>query len=650
MPYPHTRDGHTTNTDTTTENTPSTPQTSSPTANSASDTDIDHSHSSSSVLTTRPGHTLDLSRVRIRILLELPDDSTSTGEFSHHNDRDTWDPTDSGDNDYPESALHPNEYSPYRNITEHIHTHHLDITVLSQQPATELIRYLIDVLRDQHILDDAAPSTPWQLITSSGHIVRYDASLSDYGIQPGDTLIMTTRPWPGHDIHVTTSEALSHSRDHRFFGHILNRFLLPATIVSLSFFSLLPSVINALSVRWGVWDTITPDGGSSSTSHTVDEPDYFLSLFSYPSLIPWWCLVMAALIASSIAVFLAYNNSHHKQSTFAPLAPHDNAHHPHPGAARQSPSFPARPGPLHSSYLIESTALWWAAAWALGTLGWSSPWISVSLASLCTGLVCGTVLYLHRRALGSTSPSAQNRPGHVTHVRGTVTPTALLTVAGITIAPLGLAFFPFTTSTGIFCAWLILALFIHSWTGIVALRVAGVHPDPVPSTGSELEDADTPLPDRPERLRLAHDIHTGMSAGCAAVMVLAAVCLAWSAPSAGAASLSLTIAAAEGLRGRLQARYSVQALARATSLSCLTIASLALFLGDYPVGGMHTAVAVAGTATFTLALVIPMIPRWTVTDPTIQKAIEITEAVLTAAAIPLALWVAGIFAIIRGLG
>jgi len=219
------------------------------------------------------------------------------------------------------------------------------------------------------------------------------------------------------------------------------------------------------------------------------------------------------------------------------------------------------------------------------------------------------------------------------------------------VLPLGLTFFSFVTPQVVFCVWLLLALFIHSWTGMLALRCAGVRPDPVPSTGSELDEADSPpLPDRPQRVRLAHDIHTGMSTGCAAVIILSALCLAWSSPSAGTASLILVIAIAEGLRARLQARYSVQALARATSLVCLAITSLTLFLTDYPVGTMHTVALAAGTSVFALLLVIPILPQWRVTDPTIQKAIEIMEAIMTAAAIPLALWVAGIFTVIRGLG
>ena len=83
---------------------------------------------------------------------------------------------------------------------------------------------------------------------------------------------------------------------------------------------------------------------------------------------------------------------------------------------------------------------------------------------------------------------------------------------------------------------------------------------------------------------------------------------------------------------------------------CLAITSLTLFLADYPVGTMHTVALAAGTSVFALLLVIPVLPQWRVTDPTIQKAIEIMEAIMTAAAIPLALWVAGVFTVIRGLG
>ncbi|MBY0796584.1 MULTISPECIES: EsaB/YukD family protein [Corynebacterium] len=610
------------------------------------------------------GPRLDLSRTRIRIILELPDESFASLGFQQS---DNVERNEAASNDHRELSVYPTDFSHNNSllseilfdddIHEPLHRQCLDVTVLTHQPATELISDLVDSLREHRVLDTTAPpTTPWRLITSSGRTIRYEASLTDYGVQPGDTLLLTTRPWGGHDIHITTAEALSQSRDNHFFGHIINRGILPITIMTLVALSLIPQLVNVISKNWGLWDEIT-----SITRHNppLDSPDghgYFLTLFAYSSLFPWWCLVAVALLSSSFCVFLAYIKTHHtiKPSDINGSEEKDTNYPSQPNV--QYASLWVRNSPPHSSYVLESTALWWAAAWALGALSWSSPWMAVSLGCLCTALVCGAVTFFHLSVFKKNSTTdAKNSvariPGAINTSSDIVSAIALLTFSGIMVLPLGLTFFSFVTPQVVFCVWLLLALFIHSWTGMLALRCAGVRPDPVPSTGSELDEADSPpLPDRPQRVRLAHDIHTGMSAGCAVLIILAALCLAWSSPSAGTASLILVIAIAEGLRARLQARYSVQALARATSLACLAITSLTLFLADYPVGTMNTVALAAGTSVFALLLVIPVLPQWRVTDPTIQKAIEIMEAIMTAAAIPLALWVAGIFTVIRGLG
>lgn len=606
---------------------------------------------------------LDLSRTRIRIILELPDDSFTSLGFQQNENVER---NESASNDHHELSVYPTDFSAHNSlfsyllfdddIQEPLYRQCLDVTVLTHQPATELICDLVDSLRERRVLDTAAPPSPWRLITSSGRTIRYDASLADYGVQPGDMLLLTTRPWSGHDIHITTAEALSQSRDNRFFGHIINRGILPITIMTLVALSLIPQLVNVISKNWGLWDEITSITRHNPAVGSQDGHGYFLSLFAYSSLFPWWCLVAVALLSSSFCVFLAYIKTHHI------IKPADIN-----GSGEKDTNYPSQPDthyaslwsrnfPPHSSYILESTALWWAAAWVLGTLSWSSPWMAVSLGCLCTALVCGAVAFFYLTVFKKNfaivaKNSVARIPGAINKSSDIIPAIALLMFSGIMVLPLGLTFFSFVTPQVVFCVWLLLALFIHSWTGMLALRCAGVHPDPVPSTGSELDEADSPpLPDRPQRVRLAHDIHTGMSTGCAAVIILAALCLAWSSPSAGTASLILVIAIAEGLRARLQARYSVQALARATALACLAITSLTLFLADYPVGTMHTVALAAGTSVFALLLIIPVLPQWKVSDPTIQKAIEITEAIMTASAIPLALWVAGVFTVIRGLG
>ncbi|MGX6968786.1 EsaB/YukD family protein [Corynebacterium sp. c7Ub_26] len=612
-------------------------------------------------LTTSPR--IDLTRTRIRIILELPDESFASLGFQQN---DSGERNESASNDDRELSIYPTDFSAPNSlfsnllndddIHEPLHRQCLDVTVLTHQPATELICDLVDSLRERQVLDTTAPPTPWRLITSNGRAIQYDASLADYGVQPGDTLLLTTRPWSGHDIHITTAEALSQSGDNHFFGHIVNRGILPITIMILVALSLIPQLVNVISKNWGLWDEITSITRHNPPLASPDGHGYFLSLFAYSSLFPWWCLVAVALLSSSFCVFLAYIKTHH---TIKPSGINGNGkkdtNYPSQPDGRYA-SLWARNSPPHSSYVLESTALWWAAAWALGSLSWSSPWMAVSLGCLCTALVCGAVTYFHLSVYKKNSAAVVGNsigriPGAINKSSDIISAIALLMFSGIMVLPLGLTFFSFVNPQVVFCVWLLLALFIHSWTGMLALRCAGVRPDPVPSTGSELDEADSPpLPDRPHRVHLAHAIHTGMSTGCAAVIVLSALCLAWSSPSAGTASLILVIAIAEGLRARLQARYSVQALARATSLACLAITSLTLFLADYPVGTMHTVALAAGTSVFALLLVIPVLPQWRVTDPTIQKAIEIMEAIMTAAAIPLALWVAGIFTVIRGLG
>ena len=237
---------------------------------------------------------IDLTRTRIRIILELPDESFNSLGFQQS---DSGERNKSANNVDRELSVYPTDFSAHNSllsdlliddgIHEPLYRQCLDVTVLTHQPATELIRDLVDSLRERRVLDTSAPPTPWRLITSSGHAIQYDASLADYGVQPGDTLLLTTRTWSGHDIHITTAEALSQSRDNHFFGHIINRGILPITIMTLVALSLIPQLVNVISKNWGLWDEIT-----SITRHNppLDSPDghgYFLSLFAYSSLCPW---------------------------------------------------------------------------------------------------------------------------------------------------------------------------------------------------------------------------------------------------------------------------------------------------------------------------------------------------------------------------
>ncbi|MBY0793954.1 EsaB/YukD family protein [Corynebacterium parakroppenstedtii] len=243
--------------------------------------------------TTNPR--IDLTRTRLRIILELPDESFASSGFQQS---DNGERNKSANNDDRELSVYPTDFSAHNSlfsnllfdddIHEPLYRQCLDVTVLTHQPATELICDLVDSLRERRILDTTAPpTTPWRLITSSGRTIRYEASLTDYGVQPGDTLLLTTRLWSGHDIHITTAEALSQSRDNHFFGHIINRGILPITIMTLVALSLIPQLVNVISKNWGLWDEITSIARHNPPLDSPDGHGYFLSLFAYSSLFPW---------------------------------------------------------------------------------------------------------------------------------------------------------------------------------------------------------------------------------------------------------------------------------------------------------------------------------------------------------------------------
>lgn len=226
-----------------------------------------------------------------------------------------------------------------------------------------------------------------------------------------------------------------------------------------------------ISKNWGLWDEITSITRHNPPLASPDGHGYFLSLFAYSSLFPWWCLVAVALLSSSFCVFLAYIKTHH---TIKPSGINGNGekdtNYPSQPDGRYA-SLWARNSPPHSSYVLESTALWWAAAWALGSLSWSSPWMAVSLGCLCTALVCGAVTYFHLSVYKKNSAAVVGNsigriPGAINKSSDIISAIALLMFSGIMVLPLGLTFFSFVNPQVVFCVWLLLALFIHSWTGM----------------------------------------------------------------------------------------------------------------------------------------------------------------------------------------
>lgn len=202
----------------------------------------------------------------------------------------------------------------------------------------------------------------------------------------------------------------------------------------------------------------------------------------------------------------------------------------------------------------------------------------------------------------------------------------------------------------VFAATLTLAgLSAHSLAARLCLAATGIRPDDIPATAeADLPDP-TPVPET-ATLGRALDIHAGIAAGAgiAAVtgaLLLAALTTSHTAGSGAAAALAVCTAAgiAETLRSRLQARPIPHAVARLSGVVCLFAAAWVGCAGHHPIlVGAGVAAAVGGAA----------VAGWSGAPegPVTSKVLEWAELTATAAVMPLVLWAADVFAMIRGLG
>jgi type VII secretion integral membrane protein EccD len=185
----------------------------------------------------------------------------------------------------------------------------------------------------------------------------------------------------------------------------------------------------------------------------------------------------------------------------------------------------------------------------------------------------------------------------------------------------------------------------------LVLRLAGLPRPVVPTDAAALTAADSgpdllPPAQLAARSRLAHTELAGLSGGAAVVAATAAP-LAGSGGSPGllGAALGAVVAAVLLLRAR---GFADPATARihlvaGTGAAVALVGTAASALG--PAGHVAGALVLLGGA----AAAAVGLGRTTAASPVARRAVDVVEAVLTAAAAPLALAAAGMFALVRGL-
>lgn len=171
--------------------------------------------------------------------------------------------------------------------------------------------------------------------------------------------------------------------------------------------------------------------------------------------------------------------------------------------------------------------------------------------------------------------------------------------------------------------------------------LAGLEVPRLPTAGQDLAVADGNPPDTDERARRAGRIHDGMSIGTAAGMLVALGYLA-SLDGWAPLLLSLAIAGATILHAARHRR-----LVPAWALSAVGLGAL---LAAAEAAASDLAAVIVGM----VALVAVTAGRWAdhirTMAPTTAAWLERAEFVAVIAVLPLAGWVGGLFALIRGLG
>jgi type VII secretion integral membrane protein EccD len=186
----------------------------------------------------------------------------------------------------------------------------------------------------------------------------------------------------------------------------------------------------------------------------------------------------------------------------------------------------------------------------------------------------------------------------------------------------------------------------------LTLRLAGLPRPAVPTDATDLVAADTgpdllPPAELAARARLARAVLAGLSGGCAVVAAVAAPVAAVDGRSGWAGPVLAAVVAAVLLlraRGFADPPTAWAHLVAGTATATVLVGSAALATG--PVGRLGGALVLLAVAA---AVVVAVGRAPDVASPVVRRAVDITEGLLTVAAVPLALAAAGVFALVRGL-
>ena len=184
----------------------------------------------------------------------------------------------------------------------------------------------------------------------------------------------------------------------------------------------------------------------------------------------------------------------------------------------------------------------------------------------------------------------------------------------------------------------------------LVLRLAGLPRPVVPTDAAALTGADSgpdllPPAELAARSRLAHTELGGLSGGAALVAAVSGPLAAtgsagWAGPALGTVVATVLLLRTRGFADPSTARVHLLA---GTAASIALIGTVAPAFG--PAGYLAGALVLLGGA----AAALVGLGRTAAASPVARRAVDVVEAVLTAAAVPLALAAAGVFALVRGL-
>ncbi|GAB3942398.1 type VII secretion integral membrane protein EccD [Corynebacterium tapiri] len=180
----------------------------------------------------------------------------------------------------------------------------------------------------------------------------------------------------------------------------------------------------------------------------------------------------------------------------------------------------------------------------------------------------------------------------------------------------------------------------------MATTLAGLEVFRLPTAGQDLSYSDSFQPDVDLRARRARMVADGMASGAGVVLVVALACLGF----VGGLAVQLCALAVAGATVVHAARHRSPAWAWALGLSAITalsVVTIAPLRGDAPAHPVH--LVLAGCAAVACASA-PLWLREMNPSPTTLAWWERAEMAALVATIPLAAWVAGVFALVRGLG